>query len=214
MMLPGALPELRSGTMRVELDKKALFALASDTRIEILKALQPMRRTVTQLADALEVDKAAVHRHLQKLVEGDLVKRYEDHGFVYYGLSWKARDLLAPNANTKVIVHIAAFFWAVLGVVAAAALALGSRVLTEHYQYLGRNGYDPGTLTGGPTGPETTGDFLVQVTSSTSPLWPVLAVVLAIVAGALVFLAWRAYRGPKQRAGAGEPPEAPAAGRA
>ncbi len=213
MMLPGALPELRSGTMRVELDKKALFALASDTRIEILRALQPMRRTVTQLAGALDVDKAAVHRHLQKLVEGELVRRYEDHGFVYYGLSWKARDLLAPNANTKIIVHIAAFFWTVLGVVAAAALALGSHALDAYYYATGGNGYQPGALTGGPESGTDRG-FLVEVTSSTSPLWPILAVVLAAVAGVLVFLAWRAYRGPKQRAGAGEPPEAPAAGRA
>ncbi|MFH1580220.1 MAG: winged helix-turn-helix domain-containing protein, partial [Thermoplasmatota archaeon] len=77
--------------MRVELDKKALFALASDTRLDILKSLQPMRRTVSQLAESLNIDKAAVFRHLKKMEEGGLVKRYEDHGFVYYGLSWKAR---------------------------------------------------------------------------------------------------------------------------
>ena len=209
MMLPGALPEMGSGTMRVELDRKALFALASDTRIEILRALQPMRRTVTQLAEALDVDKAAVHRHLQKLVEGELVRRYEDHGFVYYGLSWKARDLLAPNANTKVIVHIAAFFWAILGVVAAAALALGSRVLTAYYYTTGRNNYETGALTGSPESGTETG-FLVQITSSTSPMWPILAVVLAAVAGTLLFLAWRAYRGPRQRAGPEERAEVPA----
>ena len=209
MMLPGVLPEMGSGTMRVELDRKALFALASDTRIEILRALQPMRRTVTQLAEALDVDKAAVHRHLQKLVEGELVRRYEDHGFVYYGLSWKARDLLAPNANTKVIVHIAAFFWAILGVVAAAALALGSRVLTAYYYTTGRNNYETGALTGSPESGTETG-FLVQITSSTSPMWPILAVVLAAVAGTLLFLAWRAYRGPRQRAGPEERAEVPA----
>src|SRR5688572_10306233 len=110
MMLEKPVPSLGEPSMRVDLDKKALFALASDTRLEILRALQPMRRTVTQLAEALDVDKGAVHRHLQKLVDGGLAKRHEDHGFVYYGLSWKARDLLAPNENTKVIVHLAAFF--------------------------------------------------------------------------------------------------------
>lgn len=90
--------------MRVEIDKRALFALASDTRLDILRALQPMRRTVTQLAETLNIDKAAVHRHLKKLEEGGFVKRFEDHGFVYYGLSWKARDILSPNENTRVIV--------------------------------------------------------------------------------------------------------------
>lgn len=90
--------------MRVEIDKKALFALASDTRLDILRAFQPMRRTVTQLSETLNIDKAAIHRHLKKLEEGGFVKRFEDHGFVYYGLSWKARDILSPNENTRVIV--------------------------------------------------------------------------------------------------------------
>jgi len=90
--------------MRVELDKKSILALASDTRLEILKSLQPMRRTVSQLSEAVNIDKAAVHRHLKKMEEGGLVKRYEEHGFVYYGLSWKARDLLTPNENTKIVI--------------------------------------------------------------------------------------------------------------
>ncbi|MFQ5908518.1 MAG: winged helix-turn-helix domain-containing protein [Thermoplasmata archaeon] len=90
--------------MRVTLDKKALLALASDTRLDILRNLQPMRRTVTQVAEALNIDKGGVHRHLRKLVEGDLVKRYDDHGFVYYGLSWKGRDLLNPTENTKIVI--------------------------------------------------------------------------------------------------------------
>jgi DNA-binding transcriptional ArsR family regulator len=106
------LPELYRGIeeneLRVELDKKALFALASDTRMDILKSLQPNRRTVSQLAEMVGVDKAAVHRHLKKLEDGGFVKREEDHGFVYYGLSWKARDILSPNENTKIIVLITA----------------------------------------------------------------------------------------------------------
>ena len=94
--------------LRVELDKKALFALASDTRLEILKALQSERRTVSQLAETLGVDKAAVYRHLKKLEEGDFVKREDDHGFVYYRLSWKARDIISPGENTRIIVLISA----------------------------------------------------------------------------------------------------------
>jgi DNA-binding transcriptional ArsR family regulator len=104
MFKESLMSNIGAGQMRVELDKKSLFALASDTRVDILKSLQPMRRTVTQLAESLGIDKAAVHRHLKKLEEGGLVKRYEDHGFVYYGLSWKARDLMSPTENTKVIV--------------------------------------------------------------------------------------------------------------
>ncbi len=104
LMLGENVPVQGAGHMRVELDKKSILALASDTRLEILKSLQPMRRTVSQLSEAVNVDKAAVHRHLKKMEEGGLVKRYEEHGFVYYGLSWKARDLLAPTENTKIVI--------------------------------------------------------------------------------------------------------------
>ncbi|UCE91056.1 MAG: winged helix-turn-helix transcriptional regulator [Methanobacteriota archaeon] len=94
--------------MRVELNKKSIFALASDTRLEILKSLKPMRRTVSQLSEELEIDKGAIHRHLKKMEEGGLVKRYEDHGFVYYGLTWMARDLIVPNENTRVVIVLSA----------------------------------------------------------------------------------------------------------
>ena len=108
-------PPFRFGAdhMKVELDKKSLFALASDTRLEILHSLQPMRRTVTQLSESMNIDKAAVFRHLKKMEDGGLVKRFEDHGFVYYGLSWKARDLLSPNENTKIIILLSSS-WVVL----------------------------------------------------------------------------------------------------
>jgi DNA-binding transcriptional ArsR family regulator len=109
--------------MRVELDKVALFALASDTRIEILKNMQQNRMTVTQLADKVEVDKAAVHRHLKKLEEGGFVKREEDHGFVYYSLTWRARDILSPNENTKIVVLISSSIL-LLGVISLILIAI------------------------------------------------------------------------------------------
>lgn len=109
-MIPETLSWLGGTQMRVELDKKSLFALASDTRIEILKSLKPMRRTVSQLSEELEIDKGAVHRHLKKMEEGGLVKRYEDHGFVYYGLTWMARDLIVPNENTRVVIVLSAIW--------------------------------------------------------------------------------------------------------
>ena len=109
--------------MRVELDKKSIFALASDTRLEILKSLQPMRRTVSQLSEELNIDKGAVHRHLKKMEEGGLVKRHEDHGFVYYGLTWKARDLVAPNENTRIVIVLSSIW--ILSLVAVLFVAAG-----------------------------------------------------------------------------------------
>jgi DNA-binding transcriptional ArsR family regulator len=116
--------------MRVELDKKSLFALASDTRLDILKSLQPMRRTVSQLSESLNIDKAAIFRHLKKMEDGGLVKRYEDHGFVYYGLSWKARDLLSPDENTRIVVLLSCTWLLVMG--AVFLLVIG---LAVHYDF-------------------------------------------------------------------------------
>ncbi len=95
--------------LKVELDRAALFALASDTRLEILKALQSERRTLSQLAVLLDVDKSAVHRHLRKLEDGGLIKRSEDHGFIYHSLTWKARDLISPGENTRIVVLLSTF---------------------------------------------------------------------------------------------------------
>jgi DNA-binding transcriptional ArsR family regulator len=120
-----SIPWFGAGKMRVELDKKSLFALASDTRLEMLKSLQPMRRTVSQLSEELGIDKGGIHRHLKKMEEGGLVKRFEEHGFVYYGLTWKARDLISPNESTRVVIILSAL-WIVLlaAVIFLAAIAV------------------------------------------------------------------------------------------
>ncbi|MFQ5838099.1 MAG: winged helix-turn-helix domain-containing protein [Thermoplasmata archaeon] len=179
-------PTLGTGKMRVELDKKALFALASDTRLEILRALQPMRRTVTQLAEAMGIDKAAVYRHLRKLIEGGLVKRHDDHGFVYYGLSWKARDLLNPNDNTKIVILLASSALLVLGGVVALMVGLTS--------------VDSGASSFDPAIPEILSrDAYPEAVSNA--LWLIPATVLPSGAVLLFLMALRMLRRPKQGSG-------------
>ncbi|MCJ7490152.1 MAG: winged helix-turn-helix domain-containing protein [Thermoplasmata archaeon] len=68
-----------------------------------------MRRTLAQVAAVIGIDRAAVFRHLKMLEEGGLVKRYEDHGFVYYGLSWRARDILSPGENTRIVILLTVY---------------------------------------------------------------------------------------------------------
>ncbi|MGD1060999.1 MAG: winged helix-turn-helix domain-containing protein [Methanomassiliicoccales archaeon] len=172
--------------MKVELDKKALFALASDSRMEILKELQPSRRTVTQLAEALDIDKGAVHRHLKKLEEGGLVVRYDEHGFVYYGLSWKARDIVSPGENTRIIITFAVSALMALSTIGAVFLGFSQQ----------RNagaGQSSPTTTGNATGP--------LISSGVSWEWIVLAIVLGAAAVGLAYLACRWIWRPKQDSG-------------
>ncbi len=181
--LPDALSNRGAGKMRVELDKKSLFALASDTRLDILRALEPTRRSVSQLAEVVGVDKAAVYRHLKKLEEGGFVKRYEDHGFIYYGLSWKARDILSPNENTKIIIMLSSSWLLVLGAIAFIALSFstfaGER-MSEADQGSGQSALD----------------FIF--TQGSGNFWVVIGVILVAIAAIIAFLALRSFKRPKQ----------------
>ncbi len=177
--------------MKVELDKRSLFALASDTRLEILKALQPNRRTVSQLADLLGIDKAAVHRHLKKLEEGGFVVRAEDHGFVYYGLSWKARDIMSPKDNTRIVLLFTCSLICLVGVVAV----LYFSALTP--SMMGAND----SIRPGEADPSYSSDQLSWL-SPDSPLnWVVPTAVLGLAAFALLYSAFLYLRRPRQRGG-------------
>ncbi|MBN1678499.1 MAG: winged helix-turn-helix transcriptional regulator [Candidatus Thermoplasmatota archaeon] len=182
---------LGAEAMRVELDKKSLFALASDTRLEILKALQPMRRTVSQLSEALDIDKAAIHRHLKKMEDGGLVVRNEDHGFVYYGLSWKARDLMSPNENTRIVILISAMF--VFSILASFFLLVGLGA-TDTVPML-----DPRSPTGGEYMGSEDQNAFYQLAEDSPSTWmlPLLGfTAIAIVASVIALR--KLYR-PRQR---------------
>jgi DNA-binding transcriptional ArsR family regulator len=181
--------------MKVVLDKSSLFALASDTRMEMLKALESNRRTVSQLAELINIDKSAVYRHLKKLEEGGFVARTEDHGFVYYALTWRSRDILNPNDKTKIVILISS------ALICALALMLMAYLASSH----------PGVgVANSQTG--TQGDPLVDQTSprsdsSLAPSSPPVAdytIPSAVLApAAVVFLccAYFVWRTPRQRGG-------------
>jgi len=190
MFKESLIPHIGAPEMRVEIDKKALFALASDTRLDILRALQPMRRTVTQLAETLNIDKAAVHRHLKKLEEGGFVKRYEDHGFVYYGLSWKARDILSPNENTRVIVLLSSSWVLVLVSAFLIIAALQSGLMYSFGAAPAESGNNTSYY-----------DSRFGLESSATPSWLFLipAIGLAAIAGVTASLGIKSLVRPKQK---------------
>lgn len=176
--------------MRVELDKKSIFALASDTRLEILKSLNPMRRTVTQLSEELKIDKGAVHRHLKKMEEGGLVKRFEDHGFVYYGLTWKARNLIVPSENTRIVIVLSSIWILALVVVLFAAAGLmsegGNDTLRDLIPDFDGAGDEPSKGYESPS-------------ESSSNAWIMPSLTLCIVIVALVVIVSRTLWKPKQK---------------
>lgn len=86
---------------RITLDREVFKALASDTRLDIMKALDVRQKTVTELARELNLNKATVFEHLEKLSQVELIQKIEDdRKWVYWQLSWKGRRLLHPEKIT------------------------------------------------------------------------------------------------------------------
>jgi DNA-binding transcriptional ArsR family regulator len=98
------------------LDEKALKALSSGSRIEILRRLGEKRRTVTELSKELNLTKPTVHEHLSKLLDAGLImKRDGQHKWVYYELARKGREILHPHETTKIRVLLVSALIAFVG---------------------------------------------------------------------------------------------------
>lgn len=105
---------------KITLDRNVFKALASDTRLDILKALDERQKTVTELARELDLNKATVFEHVEKLAEVGLIQKLEDdRKWVYWQLSWTGRRLLHPEAITLALVLSTA-----LGSLLTAAVAM------------------------------------------------------------------------------------------
>jgi DNA-binding transcriptional ArsR family regulator len=88
--------------------------LASTTRIDIMKLLDESQFTVSDVSRRLEMNKATVHEHLNKLIEVGLVKKEDtNRKWVYYSLTWKGKNLLHPE-RVRVMVVLATIAIAVV----------------------------------------------------------------------------------------------------
>ncbi|OIO24999.1 hypothetical protein AUJ14_05155 [Candidatus Micrarchaeota archaeon CG1_02_55_22] len=110
----------------ITLDKKSFKALASDTRIAALKALDERRKTASELAKELALTVQSVSEHLDKLAEAGLVERAEsERKWVYYSLTDSGRAVLHPGS--------ARGFWVLLGISILAFAAALSRPATDYF---------------------------------------------------------------------------------
>lgn len=96
---------------KLTLDMATFKALASDTRLDILKALDGKRMALKDICKATKLNKATLHEHLSKLNEAGLVKKKEreGHKWVFYKLTWKGECLLHPE-NTRIVVLFSVTF--------------------------------------------------------------------------------------------------------
>ena len=105
---------------KVTLDKNMFKALASETRLDILRNLDGKKLTLKDISNVTNLNKATLHEHLFKLHKAGLVKRREreGHKWVYYKLSWKGNSLLHPENNRIVVMlfrfNIYALSWMII----------------------------------------------------------------------------------------------------
>lgn len=87
---------------KITLDAETFKALASATRLTVLKALDERRKTLTELAHELSLNKATVHEHLGLLLAAGLIRKRDDEGrkWIYYELTWTGQGILRPEATT------------------------------------------------------------------------------------------------------------------
>ncbi len=101
---------------KISIDKKTLFALASETRIEILRKLDERRLTLTEIAEELEISKPAIKKHINKLEEAGLIrKKDEGRKWIYYEITEKGEQILHPESRTKIIMMLFSAMMAVIG---------------------------------------------------------------------------------------------------
>ncbi|HEV8289746.1 MAG TPA: winged helix-turn-helix domain-containing protein [Candidatus Norongarragalinales archaeon] len=84
--------------MDITLDPQSFKALASDTRVEILKTLKKRRMTASELAKNTGYKVQTVSEHLGKLERAGLVKRHEEgRKWVYHSLTEKGLAIVEPQ---------------------------------------------------------------------------------------------------------------------
>ncbi len=83
---------------KITLDREAFKALASDTRVSIIKSLGKRRKMLTELSKQLGMSPSTVKEHMESLTSAGLVRMIDDgHKWKYYELTRKGDNILNPS---------------------------------------------------------------------------------------------------------------------
>lgn len=83
---------------KIVLDRSTFKALASNTRVSMLKELDDRRKTLSELSTSLDLSVATIKEHLSRLVDANLIKQKDDgRKWKYYDLTEKGRCILYPE---------------------------------------------------------------------------------------------------------------------
>ena len=98
----------------IKMDRKVFEALASETRIDLLKKLDERQMTITELSREMDMAKSSIHEHLVKMVKSGLVAKFDNgHKWTYYHLTGKGRNILHPHETVKILVFLGVSLFAI-----------------------------------------------------------------------------------------------------
>ncbi len=101
--------------MEIRLDKETFKALASTTRVDVLKLLGQRRHMQSELAAALSLSVPTVKEHLAALEKAGLVERHDEgRKWKYYSLTKKGKGVLNPE-EMKIWIVLAMLVFSVVG---------------------------------------------------------------------------------------------------
>ncbi len=91
----------------MEIDSRTIRALSADARIRILKMLSGNRRIAADISKELGLAPSTVNEHL-KMMEGAglVMKRDTGHKWIYYEISEKGKNLIAPKVPVSIILAL------------------------------------------------------------------------------------------------------------
>jgi len=123
---------------KVTLDMNTFKALASNTRLDILKVLDGKKLNLKDICTKTKLNKATLHEHLTKLSEAGLVKRKErtGHKWVYYCLTWQGECLLHPE-NTKIVVLFSLTFFTIAAGIVQMISFLKGKIIGKAVNFIG-----------------------------------------------------------------------------
>lgn len=121
---------------KITLDRESFRALASDTRVEIIKSLGRRRKMLTELSRQLGMSPSTVKEHMDNLARAGLVVQIDDgHKWKYYELTRKGENILHPSEtrvwiilSVSVLGFIASAWSAVLSMATEAPMMLAANV--------------------------------------------------------------------------------------
>lgn len=192
----------------IVLDRSSFKALASDTRISILKLLLQRKHTLTEISSELNLTHPSVKDHMNALVHAGLVERFDEgRKWKYYGLTSKGRGVLQPERRTILVLLVTTLLSATVVIAKLfSRISFGSNSYAGQMLESSKVASDSAPLTAMDQGIETVRESIasnisevnnninniVTNTSPTSSIWSdkILIFFLVLLLSSAFFLLW------------------------